>query len=81
MVTTNERVDELMANLPYVRKTAGVDVFRERLRQSILEAMRDQRHACAEAVLATGTTHHLIDKCDAHQRVMNATVTETRKAS
>lgn len=73
-MTTEERIDDLIANLPYLNKTSGgVKGFREKLRLALLEVARDQRHACAEAVAD-------LDVCPAeeeigrkaHQAVMNA---------
>jgi hypothetical protein len=76
-MTLEERLNDLMANLPYQSKTAGgLKGFRERLRLALLEVARDQRHACAEAVMATqhagpgvGVT---VWKDEAHAAAMNA---------
>lgn len=50
--TIEERVEALMATLPYLHVSqGGVKGFRERLRLTLLEVARDQRHACIEAML------------------------------
>lgn len=77
-MTADERLEDLMAHLPYVTKSGGAVQFRERLRFALLETSKDQRHACAEAVLRCKRGRLLSDSDDlirlneAHQAVMNA---------
>jgi hypothetical protein len=69
--TIEQRIGELMGQLPYANKTAGgVAGFRQVLRVALLEVARDQRHACAESVQAMIGVN--VRKVDAHQIVMNA---------
>lgn len=79
MKTVEQQVGDLMATLPYLHVSeGGVKGFEKRLRLAMLEVSRDQRHACAEAIMA-GTTPDknnpwMIDKDDAHGAVMNAEI-------
>lgn len=76
MTIINERLQRLMRQLPYANKTAGgVKGFEELLRLALLETARDQRHACAEAVLAVEGDNNnpwMIDRDAAHSAAMNA---------
>ena len=75
MKTVEQRVEDLMATLPYLHKSeGGVAGFKKRLRLSILEAQRDQRHACAEAAMATFSEVPCADSGRVNQAVMNADV-------
>lgn len=82
-MTLEKRLDDLMANLPYLHKTSGgVKGFRNRLRLALLDVARDQRHACAEAVAAMPRTPHnepgdCVWKDEAHQEVMNANLLDS----
>lgn len=73
-----ERLNDLMSRLPYLHKTiGGVKGFRERLRLALNEVARDQRHACADAIMDVERCHgeHCDCKDRSHQAVMNATLT------
>jgi hypothetical protein len=72
----DERVTVLMRQLPYANKTeGGVRGFEGLVRLVLLETARDQRHACAEALLAIDRNAWSLDA--AHSAVMNATVAST----
>lgn len=76
--TVDERVEDLMQQLPYANKTAGGVVgFRRVLRLALLEIARDQRHGCAEAVMGVAGDNNnpwMIDKDAAHAAVMNTRI-------
>lgn len=78
-MTLDERIDHLMGCLPYTKKTSGgVKGFEQVLRQMFQQAVRDQRYACAEAVMTVaGDSNNpwMIDKDAAHSAVMNASLT------
>lgn len=66
-------VASLMTQLPYATKTTGgVKGFRAALALTIKEAMRDQRHGCAEALMATDVGVLTDCKNRLHRAVMNA---------
>jgi len=60
-------VDRLMKSLS---QTNDADKTRELLRWALLEVARDQRHACAEAVVRIDRNAWSLDA--AHSAVMNA---------
>lgn len=73
-MTIDERVTDLMK---VILTTAGVPQgeFKEKLRLSLLEVARDQRHVCAEGVNGVeGDSNNpwMIDREIAHSAVMNA---------
>lgn len=79
-MTIDERVEDLIAKLPCAVMTSATapSNFRKRLQLALLEVARDQRAACAEAVLAvsnvgsTGNIYTAIEAGAAHAAVMNA---------
>ena len=78
MTTIDERVAALMSQLPYANKTeGGVVGFRAALQNALLQVARDQRHTCAEALLAIDRNAWSLDA--AHNAVMNAPPPATTK--
>lgn len=74
-MTIDEQVDYLTRCLAHMRGKAGksyereVETFQVELRLKLKEVARDQRHACAEAVLQVDRFAQ-----KAHQAVMNAEI-------
>ena len=72
-MTIDERVECFMARL---KAGAKHDDLANDYRLSLLEVARDQRHACAEAVMAITqcdvNNPWMVDKDIAHHAVMNA---------
>lgn len=73
-MTIDERVEAFMS-----MRNAESGMFRRMLKQTLLEAARDQRHVCAEAVAGLENANlynrpETVGKDAAHQAVMNASI-------
>lgn len=70
MATIDERIEILLAEM----KPPPSIAWRARLRTTLLEVARDQRHACADAVFALLQSDSSFRPDTVHQAVMNATI-------